>query len=178
MESILKKYLDFSSRNMPELRFKDSYVSKYTKLFNGISEHIKDGYLINVIKGDREYSTFRYIQPNTYDMPYEDTAIPSLFSIFYVLIDNGILKKEAITDSLIELSKQEDYLYIFSYLHHYIGRRWINTDIDIVLDWRSLVEYINKEYLEKGFEIIDDNFFYNEFMKSFNDKNLGVKFMI
>lgn len=178
MEPILSKYLDFSSRNSPELRFKDSYINKKTKLFNAITQHIIDGHITNVIKGDREYSTFIYIQPDAFNMPYEDTNIPSLFSIFYVLIDNGILKTEAITNSLIELSKKEDYLYIFSYLSHYIGDRWINTDEDIVLDWRSLVEYINKEYLEKGFEIKDDKFFYNEFMKRFNEKNLGVKFKI
>ncbi|MEN2415412.1 hypothetical protein [Flavobacterium mesophilum] len=176
MESILNKYLDFSSRNSPEFRFKDSYINRETKLFNGINQHIKDGHLINVIKGDKEYSTFGYVRPNNYNMPYEDTCVVSLFSIFYVLIDNGILKKEAITDSLIELSKKEDYLYIFSYLSHYF--KWINTNEDIVLDWRSLVGYINKEYLEKGFKIVDDKFFYNEFMNRFNNRNLGVSFMV
>lgn len=174
MESILNKYLDFSSA--PEYSFNASFVGSHTKLFNAISQHIKDGDLINVIKGDREYSTFKYVHPGSFAMPYEDTCISSLFSIFYVLIDNDILKKEAITTSLIELSKKEDYLYIFRYLFHY--QSWINTENDIVLDWRSLVEYINKEYLEKGFEIKDDKFLYNNFMKSFNEKNFGVRFMI
>lgn len=172
MESILIKYLNFSSSNSSGL----SYVNKYAKLFNAISQHIKEGYLIRVIKGEREYSTFRHVHPGSFNMPYEDTCIPSLFSIFYILIDNGVLKKDAITDSLIELSKKEDYLYIFSYLYHY--NNWINTDKDIVLDWKSLVEYINKEYLEKGIEIKDDKFNYNQFMKRFNDKNLGIRFII
>lgn len=163
---------------MPERRFKDSYVNIQTKLFIAISRHIEEGHLINVIKGDREYSTFRYIHPGSFAMPYEDTSIPSLFSIFYVLIDNGILKKEAITNSLIELSKKEDYLYIFSYLGHYMDNHWINTEEDIVLDWRSLIEYINKEYLEKDIELKNGHFNYNPFMKRFNDENFGAKFMI
>ncbi|WP_026715259.1 polysaccharide deacetylase family protein [Flavobacterium daejeonense] len=178
MESILNKYLNFSSRNSPELRFNSKYIDKYTELFNAISQYIKDGNLINVIKGDREYSTFRFVHPGSFAMPYEDTSIPSLFSIFYVLIDNGYLKKEAITDSLIELSKSEDYTYIFIYLSHYLGNRWINTDEDIVLDWKSLVEYINKDYLEKGIEIKDDKFYCNEFMKRFNHQDFGVRFKI
>ena len=54
----------------------------------------------------------------------------------------------------------------------------MNTENDIVLYWKTLVEYINIEYLDKGIEIIDDKFFYNNFMKSFNEKNFEVKFKI
>jgi hypothetical protein len=178
MEPIVNKYLDFSSRDMPENRFNSIYIEKYVNLFNAIRQNIKNGNLTDVIKGKGQFSTFKYTHPGSFAMPHENTNISSLFSIFYILIDNGDLKKEAITNSLIELSEKEDYLYIYSYLSHYIEDSWINTENDIVLDWRVLVEYINKEYLNKGIEIIDDKFFYNNFMKFFNEKNFGVKFMI
>ena len=178
MEPIVKKYLDFSSRNSPENRFNSIYIEKHVNLFNEIRQNIKNGHLADVIKGEGQYSTFRHVYPGSFAMPQEKTNISTLFSIFYILIDNGDLKSEEITNSLIELSKKEDYLYIFSCLSHYVGDCWMNTENDIVLDWKTLVEYINIEYLDKGIEIIDDKFFYNNFMKSFNEKNFEVKFKI
>lgn len=45
-ESILNKYLDFSSA--PEFSFNPSFVGTHTTLFNAISQHIKDGHLLNI----------------------------------------------------------------------------------------------------------------------------------
>ena len=101
MEPIVNKYLDFSSRNMPENRFNSIYIEKYVNLFNAIRQNIKNGNLTNVIKGKGQFSTFKYTHPGSFAMPHENTNISSLFSIFYILIDNGDLKKEAITNSLI-----------------------------------------------------------------------------
>ncbi|WP_298510400.1 hypothetical protein [uncultured Kordia sp.] len=175
MKNITAKYIEFITNDRKELANDETFVKINSNLFEVIYNFLKENKIKEILKGKNEYSTYQYKYAGNMAVNPYGTNLFEIFTIFHFLIKEKFLTRREVTESLLSIAF-ENYTYIFIYMHYYLSK--IGTEFDTVLDWHSLVDYINRSYLDKNIPIEDTSFFNNNEMERFNEKNLGIKFNI